>query len=259
MSRRGRHRKPTNTKRNIQRAALITAGAAAPLGLASAAMADEITVVPGDTLSEIAIEKLGLSAWEPFYEENRAVVGENPDLILPGQKLHFVGGLPLPKAPVSTEVPTVEIPAQVAQAPVDELEAQSSGPVRPTAGPVTSGYGARGSSFHDGIDFDGAIGDVVVAADSGTVEKATDSGGGYGNEVRIRHVDGSVSFYGHMDTIVVVVGEYVAAGQQIGTVGNTGHVVAGPNGDGSHLHFGVEVGPGSINPANWLADRGVTL
>lgn len=143
---RGRHRAPTNTKRNLQRAALITVGTAAPIGFASAAFADEVVVVEGDTLSEIAIEKLGLSDWEGLYEENRAVIGDNPDLILPGQSLHFVGGLPLAEPPMPVEVdpsavadePSAEALEKAAEAQMSRELAQaiivnSAGPVSPRA------------------------------------------------------------------------------------------------------------------------------
>ena len=46
------------------------------------------TVVSGDTLSAIAAAK-GVSSWETLYQENESTVGSNPNLIYPGQVLHF--------------------------------------------------------------------------------------------------------------------------------------------------------------------------
>lgn len=47
------------------------------------------TVAPGDTLSVIA-DKLGVSGgWNTLYQNNQGVVGNNPDLILPGQVLNI--------------------------------------------------------------------------------------------------------------------------------------------------------------------------
>ncbi len=46
------------------------------------------TVVSGDTLSGIA-QKEGLSGWQTLYRENQQTVGSNPNLIFPGQVLHF--------------------------------------------------------------------------------------------------------------------------------------------------------------------------
>ncbi|HEU5427855.1 MAG TPA: transglycosylase family protein [Actinocrinis sp.] len=46
------------------------------------------TVVSGDTLSGIAAKE-GISNWEALYQDNQSVVGSNPNLIFPGQVLHF--------------------------------------------------------------------------------------------------------------------------------------------------------------------------
>ncbi|MDT9693005.1 transglycosylase family protein [Streptomyces sp. P9(2023)] len=45
------------------------------------------TVTPGDSLSRIAREERVKGGWQRLYEANRKVVGDDPDLILPGQKL----------------------------------------------------------------------------------------------------------------------------------------------------------------------------
>lgn len=208
------------------------------------------TVVPGDTLSEIATDEFKLPSWEPLYEQNRAVIGDDPNLIIPGQ-VFFVGGLPVVNAPVATEVP------ESTTAP-----AVSVSVAHPTGGTaMTSGYGPRGGEFHDGVDLDCAIGDPIYAAAAGIVEQnlSEAESGGYGIKVYIRHPDGSATFYGHMSRSDVSYNQFVEAGQQIGACGNTGQVVAGPGGDGSHLHFGAEIGPGSINPVTWASDRGLTL
>lgn len=143
----GRHRKPTNTARNFQRAALLTAGAGAPLAFASVAMADEIVVQPGDTLSEIAIEKLGMPEWQTFYRDNEDVVGANPDLIFPGQTLSFPGGLYLPTPPEPIPAPVDPAP-EVVEGPVGEekvvddvapeLQAGVSAFINNSAGPVSA-------------------------------------------------------------------------------------------------------------------------
>lgn len=44
-------------------------------------------VQPGDTLSEIG-DALGMN-WHDLYEANRDVVGDNPNLIFPGQELRY--------------------------------------------------------------------------------------------------------------------------------------------------------------------------
>ena len=49
---------------------------------------NEITVAPGDTLSELASRHLhDANRWPDLYEANRLTIGPDPDLILPGQQL----------------------------------------------------------------------------------------------------------------------------------------------------------------------------
>jgi LysM repeat protein len=45
------------------------------------------TVKPGDTLSKIAAAQRLLGGWQKLYQENRSVVGGDPNLIYPGQRL----------------------------------------------------------------------------------------------------------------------------------------------------------------------------
>lgn len=125
--------------------------------------------------------------------------------------------------------------------------------VKPAEGAFTSGFGPRWGSMHNGIDIAGPVGTPILAAMDGTV---VDSGPaqGYGNWVRIAHADGSITTYGHMETIDVVVGQVVTAGQKIAGMGNRGIST------GSHLHFEIQpFGSGPIDPAAWLSERGITL
>jgi len=49
-----------------------------------------VVVAPGDSLWSIAVERLGSgAAWQRLYAVNRAVVGADPDLIHPGQRLRL--------------------------------------------------------------------------------------------------------------------------------------------------------------------------
>jgi hypothetical protein len=124
--------------------------------------------------------------------------------------------------------------------------------VFPTNGVWTSGFGYRWGVLHAGIDIANAIGTPIYAVADGVV---TDAGpaAGFGAWVKIRHNDGTVTLYGHVNTWLVSVGQRVMAGDQIATIGNRG------NSTGPHCHFGVLLnGTSYIDPVPWLAQRGLS-
>lgn len=60
----------------------------APTPQAEQPVARTYTVVKGDSLSKIAKAEYGrFDKWRMIYEANRAMIGDNPDLIKPGQVL----------------------------------------------------------------------------------------------------------------------------------------------------------------------------
>ena len=56
------------------------------------APAVHVTVAPGDSLSKIAVQDCGGKAddWTGIYQHNKAVIGSDPNLIIPGQRLKVV-------------------------------------------------------------------------------------------------------------------------------------------------------------------------
>jgi murein DD-endopeptidase MepM/ murein hydrolase activator NlpD len=118
-----------------------------------------------------------------------------------------------------------------------------NGYIWPTRGVLTSGFGWRWGRPHRGIDIAGPIGTPIVAAAPGEVISAGWNSGGYGNLVRIRHADGSVTLYAHNSRLRVRRGETVEQGQPIAEMGSTGFST------GPHLHFEVHPdGQGAVNP-----------
>ncbi|NGN64729.1 LysM peptidoglycan-binding domain-containing protein [Streptomyces sp. A7024] len=61
------------------------------LGTLAASAANAYTVEKGDTLSDIAADHGYGSDWQKLYEANKKTVGDDPDLILPGQNLDIEG------------------------------------------------------------------------------------------------------------------------------------------------------------------------
>ncbi|MEU6891182.1 M23 family metallopeptidase [Streptomyces sp. NPDC046557] len=118
-----------------------------------------------------------------------------------------------------------------------------------------AGGGMWSSGSHTGIDFHAAEGTTVHAVGAGTVVEAG-WGGAYGNNVVIRHNDGTYTQYGHMNSLSVSVGQQVTAGQQIGVSGSTG------NSSGPHLHFEARTGATygtDIDPVAYLRSHGVAV
>jgi murein DD-endopeptidase MepM/ murein hydrolase activator NlpD len=125
---------------------------------------------------------------------------------------------------------------------------------RPRPSKVTSRFGSgrvfngRVSSSHLGIDYRGAAGDPIFAANRGVVA-VVDSFFLAGNVVYIDHGDGLMTGYFHMTKQEVAVGDTVERGQEIGLVGATGRVT------GPHLHWSARYGALTIDPGDLLALR----
>lgn len=115
---------------------------------------------------------------------------------------------------------------------------------------VTSPYGAeRSTGPHGGIDISAERGTEVTAVKAGKVVKSTTGSGArsYGKYVKVQHDDGYYSLYAHLDSRLVQEDEYVAEGQPIGTVGDTGYAT------GVHLHFEARnPQDNKINPSIFL-------
>ena len=114
---------------------------------------------------------------------------------------------------------------------------------------LSSSYGRRKHpilgyrKMHTGVDFAAPRGTPILAAGSGTVERANRYGG-YGNYIRIRHTDGYKTAYAHLKSFArgVRAGKYVTQDQVIGYVGTTGRST------GPHLHYEVHHNGKKINP-----------
>ncbi|WP_324192421.1 M23 family metallopeptidase [Nocardia transvalensis] len=125
--------------------------------------------------------------------------------------------------------------------------------VRPVAGVVSSGYGARWGAFHSGVDFADALGAPIHSVQNGTVIDAGPASG-FGLWVRVKHDDGTTAVYGHVNDILSHVGQRVNAGDVIATVGNRG------DSTGPHLHLEIwDPNDAKIDPARYLASKGVLL
>jgi len=117
----------------------------------------------------------------------------------------------------------------------------------PVEGPISSTFGLRRffndkpRRPHGGIDIAVPTGTPIVAPANGVV---IDTGEYFfnGNSVFIEHGLGVQTFYAHMDSIAVSIGDPVRQGDVIGTVGETGRVT------GAHLHWSLGLNGTWVDP-----------
>jgi len=124
--------------------------------------------------------------------------------------------------------------------------------IRPRSSVITSEFGSgrvfngQLTARHLGVDFRGAIGEPVKAANRGVVALVANFFLA-GNVVYIDHGGGVVTSYFHLSKTLVHQGEVVKRGQVIGLVGNTGRVT------GPHLHWAARYGANTVNPLDLTA------
>lgn len=179
-------------------------------------------------------------------------------------------------APVIPTDPCGTIPADSGgSAPGALAPLHMSGPVQlpvaPGTATLTSSFGPRWGTQHQGVDLAGPLGTPVLAALDGIVVAAgaTGEGPGVGFENWIiidSNVEGSPvsTVYGHMfaDDIHVIPGQQVTAGDHVADIGNAG------SSTGPHLHFeywrggrlqgGTPIDPATVLPEITRQDREAT-
>lgn len=151
----------------------------------------------------------------------------------------------------------------------------AGGWVRPVPGEVVSPFGQRAGRLHAGVDLDARRRTPIKAASAGTVIRAlcdastlaargcdvdgSTSTPGCGWYAEVAHADGVITRYCHMIVRpIVAVGQQVAAGQQIGWSGTSGHS------SGPHLHYEVHLrgdrsSSGAIDPVPFMKAHGAPL
>ncbi|WP_332328043.1 MULTISPECIES: transglycosylase family protein [unclassified Streptomyces] len=261
------------------------------------AAAEDYTVVSGDTLYGIATTHEVDGGWPAVYEANRQVVGADPDLIFPGQRLSLdvtQAATPTPKPEKSgkkaeadkaekkaerkaekEEQPEAEKPAPAPEPAKDapkpepkpepkaeepaEKAAPASGWVRPVNASMSTPYRATGSYWASGYHTG-----VDFSAPSGSTVRAVGAGtvvsAGWGGS------------YGNQIVIKHADGRYsqyahlsslsVSAGQSVSGGQQIGLVGSTGNSTGPHLHFEIRTGTGygsDIDPLAYLRAKGVAI
>ncbi|MER8069880.1 transglycosylase family protein [Streptomyces sp. NPDC094034] len=257
------------------------------------------TVARGDSLSEIAVDESVKGGWQRLYEENRRLIGSDPDLIFPGQKLvlHVLAppkgsasarpeAKPAPaEKPKQTAKPVVqprpaaskqaekpkeaEEPKQAEKPKETEKREEAKTPVRaekPKTGGVNAPVSAStGTQYRQsGSWASGYHTGVDFPVPTGTSVKAVAAG-----HVVSAGWEGS---YGYQVVIRHADGKYsqyahlsalnVREGQQVGGGQRIARSGSTGNSTGPHLHFEMRTGPGygsDIDPLAYLRARGVRI
>ena len=224
----------------------------------------------------LCIAVIGVSAWTLLSSGKSAVQNVSLDDIEPSQP---VVATPAPTEAAETvwEIPEdavevvaepeqpevqAESPAQQEQPePVTEPQEADTAPasyVWPVYGQIEKPYAMTELIYdrtmadwrtHDGIDIEATLGGQVLAAADGTVSDiyADDL---LGTTVVISHGGGIESVYSNLAELpTVTLGQSVAQGDTIGSVGTTALAEAG---EVYHLHFAMRADGQSVDPAEYL-------
>ncbi|MFC8448322.1 peptidoglycan DD-metalloendopeptidase family protein [Kitasatospora sp. NPDC057223] len=281
-----------------QKTAAVEAAPAAPAAAPAAAAVESYKVHGGDTLSKIAASQNVTGGWHALYDNNREVIGSNPNLIFPGQKLALgakaaapAAEAPKPAAPKTSSdsapakkaapsakasvapkaaetakpaAPATKAPAAAATtaaaAPKPAAVASTSGYTAPIAGvKLGTAYGVAGSMWSSGHH----TGADFVAA-TGTPLKAIANG----TVVKA----GNGGAYGNEVEIKLADGKYAqyahlsSIGVKVGQTVTVGQQIglSGATGNvtGPHLHFEVRTGSeygSDIDPIAYLRAHGVSI
>ncbi|WP_030762967.1 transglycosylase family protein [Streptomyces sp. NRRL F-2664] len=286
------------TQPRTQEVRTAPAQGTAPRPTGTSVLPNPYVVAPGDSLSAIATQQRVEGGWQALYETNRAVVGDNPNLIFPGQRLtmRVTTAPPAPPAqnpekppriaePVKPREPAAQKPAErpapkpaekqapkTAEKPAGKPAAQpgtqpASAQQKPAAGgfsaPVDAALGTAyrvsGSSWSSGYHTG-----VDFPVATGTTVKSV----GPGQVVSA----GWAGAYGYQVVIRHTDGRYsqyahlsalgVKAGQQVSGGQRIGRSGSTGNSTGPHLHFEIRTGPGygsDIDPLRYLRSHGVRI
>lgn len=114
-----------------------------------------------------------------------------------------------------------------------------------TGGVITSLFGPRWGTVHQGLDIGCATGTPIVACEAGVVIGAAYSSS-MGNYVLIDHGGGVTTVYMHNSSLCVSYGQTVARGEVIALAGSTG------NSTGPHCHLGLRINGSYVDPLPYL-------
>ncbi len=195
----------------------------------------------------------------------RAVIAESSSSAAPPPRTASARPTPAPRpqpAPVDAASVVTEpsgVPAQSLPVPrtkpIDQASRAVPAPAPrsgklldwPITGRILSEFGPKpGGLRNDGINIAAPRGARVTAAENGVVAYSGDDIKAYGNLLLVKHADGLMTAYAHLERFLVKRGDKVKRGQLIGTVGSSGAVTI------PQLHFEVRKKSDPVDPRGFL-------
>ncbi len=188
------------------------------------------TVRDGDSLYAIA-QRFSVSTKEirtvnAMPSDERPTVGMFLKIPYRGQSLGKTGGMAVKPNPDKASLRMISL---------NEAKRYIGKLLWPVNGAhLSSRFGKRWSSFHEGMDLAGPMGVPIRAAHDGVVVYSDDGLRGYGNLVVVKG-EGLLTVYGHNRSNVVERGDRVRKGEVLAYLGNTGKST------GPHLHYETRI------------------
>ena len=208
-------------------------------------------VFPGDSTSLIA-ERYGISDQQLAAANNskipmELIIGQR--LILPAEPDFARFGTTPQTGTASTQVVT-QVVTPAPKPPRKQFVAPiTGGPFMwPVEGEVIAEFGPAARGVHnDGINIAAVPGSDVLASAGGTIAFVGREIKSFGTLILVKHRDGVITAYAHLDSVLVNEGDIVKGGQRIATVGQTGKV------DTPQLHFEIRKSRRPIDPRTLIS------
>ncbi len=209
-----------------------------------------------DVTTQAIVQANGMSSPDKIVVGQSIIIPGRADLLAsraPTQVASAVVPIvaPLPAAPQANALQVASAPAIAAAAPAAPTQVAAVAPAVssdkfrwPVSGRVITDFAASKAT---GINIEAAEGTPVKAAENGTVIYVGSGVEGYGNLILIRHANGFVSAYAHLQSMSVAKGNTVNRGDAIGAAGMTGSVSK------PQLHFELRKGATPVDPVPLLA------
>ena len=208
-------------------------------------------VFPGDSSGSIA-ERYGISE-EQLATANgsrvpmKLVIGQR--LVLPAEP-DFTSLGTAPQSETETAQSAAQAATTAPTPPRKQFVAPTTGGpfMWPVEGEVITEFGPAARGVHnDGINIAAVAGADVLASAAGTVAFIGREIKSFGTLVLVKHKDGVITAYAHLDSVLVNEGDLVEGGQKIATVGQTGKV------DTPQLHFEIRKARRPIDPRTLIS------